>query len=219
VSSGSEQPDVVPDAASRGGLVQRVVRWLRTGYPDQVPPQDFVALLAILRRNLTPSERDQVVDQLAREAAGGHAILTPDLVRDRISEVLSGAVHDEDVARVSARLASVGWPLGPPLGDEDQGDDRPGLIVRVVDWLRADYATGVPERDLFPLLALLRRRLTDDEVRTVASRLVQDGVVPADRVDIGTAIAQVTDELPSEVDIARVQRFLREHGWPPGFTE
>ena len=37
-------------------LVQRILRWLRAGYPDGVPQQDYVALLGILRRTLTPSE-------------------------------------------------------------------------------------------------------------------------------------------------------------------
>lgn len=219
MSTGSDQPGVVPDAASKASLVQRVVRWLRAGYPDVVPPQDYVALLAILRRNLTPTELEQVVEQLARDAADGRAILTPDLVRTRISEVMSGAVLEEDVARVSARLAAVGWPLGPPLCDGSRSDGRPGLITRVVDWLRADYPAGLPAQDFVPLLALLRRRLADEEVRAVAARLVENGVLPADRVDIGTAIAQVTDDLPSEADIARVQSFLRQQGWPAGFTD
>ncbi|HEY5484993.1 MAG TPA: DUF3349 domain-containing protein, partial [Propionibacteriaceae bacterium] len=31
----------------------RVVGWLRAGYPDGVPQQDYVALLGILHRQLT----------------------------------------------------------------------------------------------------------------------------------------------------------------------
>lgn len=219
MTGGNGHPGVVPDAASKGGLVQRVVRWLHAGYPDEVPPQDYVALLAILRRNLTAGEREQVVEQLVHDAAEGRAILTAELVRARISSVLSGAVLEEDVARVSARLAAVGWPLGSPLDADDGTDGRPGLLTRVVDWLRADYPSGLPDQDFVPLIALLRRRLTDDEVHTVATRLVDDGILPAERVDIGTAIVRVTSELPSEDDIARVQSFLREHGWPADFTD
>ena len=44
------------------------------------------------------------------------------------------------------------------------------------------------------------------------------GVLPTGRVDIGTAIAEVTTELPSEVDIARVRAYLNAHGWPVDFT-
>ena len=41
----------------------------------------------------------------------------------------------------------------------------PALLSRIVAWLRAGYPTGVPEQDYVALLGLLRRRLTDDEVR------------------------------------------------------
>ncbi len=45
-------------------------------------------------------------------------------------------------------------------------------VGKVLDWLRAGYPDGVPPRDYFPLIALLRRQqLTDDEVREVAAAL------------------------------------------------
>ena len=53
-----------------------------------------------------------------------------------------------------------------------------GWSGRVVDWLRAGYPTGLPDRDFVPLIALLRRRLTDEEVRDVARRLALAGVLP-----------------------------------------
>jgi hypothetical protein len=179
-------------------LVQRVVSWLRAGCPDGVPQQDYVALLGILRRTLTPAELERVVEQLTEQAEAGMQIMTPQLVEQRITEVVKGPVDEADVVRVSARLADPGG----------------GLVTRVVDWLRAGYPTGLPERDFVPLVALLRRRLSDEEVRAVASRLVATGVLPGDRVDIGTANATVTEELPSEQDIRRVRDALSEHGWP-----
>jgi hypothetical protein len=94
---------------------------------------------------------------------------------------------------------------------------RTGLVSRVVDWLRSEYPTGLPERDFIPLLALLRRRLGDEEVSEVSRLLVRDVAQPGDRVDIGSAIAQVTSELPSEADIERVRAHLVAHGWPVEF--
>jgi hypothetical protein len=201
-------------------LVGRVVRWLRAGYPDGVPQQDYLALLGILRRALTSTELEGVVAELADEAAAGQQILTRQLVEQRIADVVKGPVHHEDVVRVSTRLVAAGWPLGSPLdADDDEVDDsRPGLAVRVVDWLRAGYPTGLPASDYVPLIALLRRRLTDDEVRRVQRLLVEDGVVAGDRVDIGSAIVKVTSELPSEQDIERVRGYLADHGWPTEFT-
>ena len=44
------------------------------------------------------------------------------------------------------------------------------VVARVVAFLRAGYPHGVPATDYVPLIALLRRRLSDDEV-VVASEL------------------------------------------------
>jgi hypothetical protein len=203
-------------------LVARVVRWLRAGYPDGVPQQDYLALLGILRRALTAKELEGVVTALNDEAATGEQILTRQLVEQRIADVVKGPIDHDDVVRVSTRLAGAGWPLGSPLdepeGGDRLGDTRPGLVTRVVDWLRAGYPAGLPAQDFVPLVALLRRRLSDDEVRDVGRLLVEDGVLVDDRVDIGTAIAEVTSELPSDADIARVRGYLAEHGWPTEFS-
>jgi hypothetical protein len=93
------------------------------------------------------------------------------------------------------------------------GKPRQPLLAGIISWLRAGYPDGVPETDYLPLFALLRRRLTDDEVRQIADRLADDGELPLSRVDIGVLITRITDELPSEEDIARVDARLRSGGW------
>jgi hypothetical protein len=205
------------------GIVGRVVSWLRAGYPTGVPEQDYVPLLGILRRNLTPAEIDKVVDQLVSDAtqaetAGGS--LGPVQLRDRVEHVLRGPALPEDLVRVSARLASAGWPLSAGddlVGSHPQTLVRTGLVSRIVQWLREGYPAGLPEQDFVPLVALLRRRLTDDEVADVAHRLTVAGHLPATKVDVGTAIAVVTSELPSDEDITRVRSYLAGHGWPEDF--
>ena len=86
------------------------------------------------------------------------------------------------------------------------------FLNAIVSWLRAGYPEGVPPHDYMPVLALLSRRLTTDEVKAVASELMQRG--DFDQVDIGVAITQITDELPSSDDIERVRRRLAAKGWP-----
>lgn len=84
----------------------------------------------------------------------------------------------------------------------------------VLDWLLEGYPTGVPPKDYIPLLALLRRRLTEDEVRQIADEIAlrSDGM---SSTDIGVSISRITDALPSDDDIARVEQHLSEqHGWP-----
>jgi hypothetical protein len=86
------------------------------------------------------------------------------------------------------------------------------FLTSIVAWLRAGYPDGVPPTDYFPLLALLSRRLSNDEVKAVARALRQRG--DFDDVDIGVLITQFTDELPSPEDIERVRARLAAKGWP-----
>jgi hypothetical protein len=86
------------------------------------------------------------------------------------------------------------------------------FLSSVVSWLRAGYPEGIPPTDTFPVLALLTRRLGNDEVMVVAHELMQRG--DFDEVDIGVAISKLTDDLPSEEDVERVRTRLAAHGWP-----
>jgi hypothetical protein len=88
------------------------------------------------------------------------------------------------------------------------------LVARMVAFVRAGYPQGVPENDYIPLLALLRRRLSDDEAAAVARELAARGGLNIDIADIGAAIMRITDELPSADDLVRVQRRLEAIGWP-----
>lgn len=87
-------------------------------------------------------------------------------------------------------------------------------LQRIVAWLRTGYPHGIPERHYLPLVALLGRRLSDDETRELGERLVAGGLVPADRLDVAVGYLRITDQLPSNKEIARVCRLLREAGWP-----
>ena len=86
------------------------------------------------------------------------------------------------------------------------------FLTSIVNWLRAGYPEGIPPTDYFPVLALLTRRLSNDEVKAVAHELMQHG--DFDDVDIGVLITQHTDQLPSPEDIERVRVRLAAKGWP-----
>jgi hypothetical protein len=93
------------------------------------------------------------------------------------------------------------------------------FLAKIVAWINAGYPEGVPGPDRVPLLALLRRRLTDDEVKAVVSALVEraesDGRTnEVDLVEIGVLITQITDDLPSPDDVERVREHLAAQGWP-----
>ena len=89
-----------------------------------------------------------------------------------------------------------------------------GVLMRIVAFLRAGYPDGVPANDYIPLLALLRRRLSDDEVLAVATELMSIGQTPVEGTDVRVAITKLTDDMPSYDDTERVKRRLVAAGWP-----
>jgi hypothetical protein len=86
------------------------------------------------------------------------------------------------------------------------------FLTSIVNWLRAGYPEGIPPTDYFPVLALLSRRLSNDEVKVVAREFKH--AAGFDDVDIGVLITRLTDQLPSPEDIERVRVRLAAKGWP-----
>ena len=86
----------------------------------------------------------------------------------------------------------------------------------VMDWLLEGYPAGVPPKDYIPLVALLRRRLSDDEILQIAEEIAALGYEPGETAsDIGVSITKLTDAVPGPEDIARVEEHLnRYHDWP-----
>lgn len=93
----------------------------------------------------------------------------------------------------------------------------PPMLQAIIDFVRKGYPQGVPQQDYIPLLALLRRRMTDEEVAHIAQDLSLGG---ADSPDPAAAIKQAiwdaTHQPPSEDDVQRVAERLREAGWDIG---
>lgn len=86
------------------------------------------------------------------------------------------------------------------------------FLVKIVAWITAGYPEGVPGPDRVPLMSLLNRRLSNDEVKAVANALIGRGEF--DHIDIGVLITEMTDELPKEEDVERVRARLAAKGWP-----
>lgn len=86
------------------------------------------------------------------------------------------------------------------------------FLAKIVAWITSGYPEGVPGPDRVPLFALLKRRLTDDEVKSVVTALKDLGEF--DDADIGVLIIQVTDALPVPEDVERVRERLAAKGWP-----
>lgn len=89
-------------------------------------------------------------------------------------------------------------------------------VASIVAFLRAGYPAGMPALGYAPLLALLPRRVSDDEILLVISKLEPR---PVDNVDVGVEITRLTHEMPLPDDIERVQRRLTAIRWPGGHPD
>jgi hypothetical protein len=95
-------------------------------------------------------------------------------------------------------------------------EPRSTFVGRALDWLRAGYPGGVPKQDYVVLLGLLRRKLTDHEVREIVSELAglaQQGE-EITTADVEKLINEATLDEPGEADVARVSAHLAAGGWP-----
>src|SRR3954470_20954114 len=94
-------------------LVSSILNWLRAGYPEGVPGEDRVPLLALLRA--TPLTEDQIKEVVRNITSADSAALADGIGKDEIeafiSEVTNHDAGPENVQRVAAKLAAAGWPL------------------------------------------------------------------------------------------------------------
>jgi hypothetical protein len=104
--------------------------------------------------------------------------------------------------------------------DETRDDETRNVALRVLNWLEAGYPDGIPRQDRFPLVALLRRRLTDEQTREIVADLTAPGAVetrgddPITAEEIEELIERQLRESPSTEDVARVSARLAAGGWP-----
>lgn len=112
--STTPRPIEAPEAPP--SVLQKVLGWLRAGYPQGVPQSDYVALLAVLHRRLTDYEVHLVVEELVRERAADDEIAYRE-IEDAITRVAKELPGEDDIARVTSHLAAGGWPLATPTSD------------------------------------------------------------------------------------------------------
>lgn len=190
--------------------IEAILGWLRAGYPDGLAPNEYVPVVALLRRTLTDSEVDAVVEAMEHE--GLHAAGERGAIKDAITQEAHTVPTTAETNAVAARLAAVGWPLA---GVHPRS--APSKLQRILNWLRAGYPNGVPTTDYVPLFALLQRQLTHQEADAVALELIADarqrGKTP-DETAARAAILRSTDALPSNEDVNRVAARLKQYGWP-----
>jgi hypothetical protein len=90
------------------------------------------------------------------------------------------------------------------------------FLENVVDWLHEGYPDGVPPKDYYPLLALLKRTLSEEEIVQAARTILQSGNFgnPVTIDQIRQAIRDVTAKEPSADEMHQVAARLASVGWP-----
>lgn len=92
--------------------VAKMLQWLKQGYPQGIPPNDFPPVLNVLHRNLTDDEIVAIADQLALQSVSqGVEEVTADQIRDMVKQQAFQHCTDDELRRVSVVLAQGGWPL------------------------------------------------------------------------------------------------------------
>jgi uncharacterized protein DUF3349 len=97
-------------------------------------------------------------------------------------------------------------------------NERSNFMTRAVEWLRAGYPAGVPRGDYVALLGVLRRKMTEEEVRKIAvdlqNRSAQAGDDPIGTADIEQMISAAMLQSATPEDVVRVSARLAAGGWP-----
>jgi Protein of unknown function (DUF3349) len=94
-------------------FLNRIVDWLRAGYPEGVPEHDYIPLFALLGSQLTNDEVTLIGDELAFSADPQSA----EAIKKAIATVTHTTANDADINRVRSHLAAGGWPLAVPPRD------------------------------------------------------------------------------------------------------
>ena len=95
-------------------------------------------------------------------------------------------------------------------------EQQPAFIDSVLGWLHKGYPDGIPPKDYYPLLALLKRSLSEDEVVQAAFTVLKDSRPddPVTAEQIRQAIREVTEKEPNGEEINQVAARLALVGWP-----
>jgi uncharacterized protein (DUF2267 family) len=92
-------------------VLDNVLGWLHDGYPEGVPPKDYFALLALLKRSLSEDEVVRAAQSVLKTSAATEDAVTEDEIRKAVQNVIAKEPNPEEIHQVASRLASVGWPL------------------------------------------------------------------------------------------------------------
>jgi hypothetical protein len=91
-------------------LLQVIVDFVRKGYPQGVPQQDYMPLFALLGRRLSEEEIGELAEELAAAAPDARSSAARGVaIGAAIERLTHVSPTDVEIERVRLRLQSVGW--------------------------------------------------------------------------------------------------------------
>lgn len=95
-------------------------------------------------------------------------------------------------------------------------EPNPRFLQSVLGWLHKGYPEGVPPTDYYPLLALLKRSLTEEELIAAASTVLKESRHPDPVTDeqIRRVVREVIEKEPNIEEVNQVAARLALVGWP-----
>ena len=104
----------------------------------------------------------------------------------------------------------------PTVPTDEVSEPSPNFLQSVLGWLHKVYPDGIPRTDYYPLLALLKRSLSEDEVVQATFTVLKDAN-PEDPVtaeQIRAAIRETAEKEPTSDEVNQVAGRLAMVGWP-----
>ena len=90
------------------------------------------------------------------------------------------------------------------------------LAEQVLGWLRAGYPDGIPPRDYAAVLGVLQRKLTKQEIHSIAAELAAQSTSysPIKGEDIEKLVSETVLQPATNDNAAQVSARLAAGGWP-----
>lgn len=98
-------------------FLQKIIDWLRKGYPEGVPEHDYIPLFALLHREgLSEDDLSTVANDVPLKPPDAEETDGPWTVTVTLTKVTSSPPSEDEIKRVVEHLRTHGWPF----------DDVPG---------------------------------------------------------------------------------------------
>jgi hypothetical protein len=92
------------------------------------------------------------------------------------------------------------------------------IVTKVLNWLKAGYPEGIPQRDFPSVLLVLQQNLSESDIESIADELalqsISNGAEPVTAEHIRAMVRDHALQPATDDDVRRVSATLAHGGWP-----